>query len=130
MVGAVDVTNVLRALEYSEGKTGQKVAGGEKSGSWTQRESRVLLEEVANFLELGYTVQLEDLFVSQLFEGLLILLASMLRYEILQGVKDALPGLVFGLGVGDIGYRIAVFVGECNLGDEFPDDKRVKRLED
>lgn len=126
MVRAVDVTDVLGALEDSERKTGEEVAGGEESGSGTQSESCVLFEELADVLELGHAVWLEDLLVHQLLEDSLVLLAGVLRHEVDQGVEHALPGLVLGLGVRDVGDWVAVFVSEGDLGDQLPANRIIQ----
>lgn len=126
VVGAVDVTDVLGALEDSEREAGEEVAGGEEAGSRAQGESRVLSEELADVLQLGHAVWLEDLLVHQLLEDTLVLLAGVLRHEVHQGVEHALPGLVLGLGVRDVGDRVAVLVSEGDLGDQLPANRIVR----
>lgn len=126
MVRAVDVTDVLGALEDSERETGEEVASGEESSSGAQSESCVLFEEIADVLELGHAVWLEDLLVHQFLEDSLVLFAGVLRYEVDQGDEHALPGLVLGLGVRDGGDWIAVFVSEGDLGDQLPTNQIIQ----
>lgn len=126
MVWAVDVTDILGALEDSECKTGEEVASGEESSSGAQSESCVLFEEFADILELGHTVWLEDLLVHQFYEDSLVLFAGVLWYEVDQGVEHALPGLILGLGVGDVGDWVAVFVSEGNLSDQLPANQIIR----
>lgn len=120
MVRAIDVTNVLGALEHPERKAGQEVSGGEQSSRGTQSESGALLQEIAHFLKLRYTMSLEDLLLLELLKHSLILDASVLRYQVHDRVEHAGPGLVLRLGVGNARNWIAVFVSERDLGDDLP----------
>ena len=122
VVRAVDVTDVLSALEYSECQARQEVASCEKTGSRAQGESCVLPQEVADLLELGYAVGLEDLLVHEFVERENVLLAGVFGHKVHQGVEHSLPGLVLGLGVGDDGNRIAKLVGKGDLSDQFPEN--------
>lgn len=126
VIRAVDVADVLGALEYSEREAGEEVAGGEESSSGAQSESGVLFEEVADDLELGHAARLEDLLVHQFLEDSLVLLAGVLRHEVDQGVEHALPGLVLGLGVRDVGDRVTEFVSEGDLGDQLPANQIIR----
>lgn len=125
VVWAVDMTDVLGALEYSERKTGEEVASSEESSGGAQSESCVLPEEFADILELGHAVWLEDLLVHQFLEDALVLFAGVFRNQVDQGVEDALPGLILGLGVWDVGDRVTVFVSKGDLGDQLPANRII-----
>jgi len=118
MVGAVDVADVLGALEYPEGKAGQEIARREETSCRPQSESRVLLQEIADLLQLRYAMGLEDSLLLQLLEDSLILDAGVLRHQVQHGVEDARPSLVLRLGVWNARYRIAVLVSEGDLSDD------------
>lgn len=118
MIRAVDMTDVLGALEYPEGKAGQEVPRRQETGGRSQGESCVLLQEIADLLQLRDTVGLEDPLLLQLLEDPLVLDAGVLRHQVEHGVEDARPGLILRLGVRDAGYRVAVFVSEGNFGDD------------
>lgn len=118
MVRAVDMTDILGALEYPEGKARQEVPRRQETGGRSEGESRALLQEITDLLQLRDTVGLEDPLLLQLLEDPLVLDARVLWHQVEHGVEDARPGLVLRLGVGDAGYRVAVLVSEGDLGDD------------
>ena len=118
MIRALDVTNVLSALEHSERQTRQEVPGREQPGRWSQREPCVLLQELAHLLQLRYTVRLEYLLLLHLLKISSIFRASVFRHQIDEGVEHPGPSLGLRLRVRDGGYRVTVPVRECNFSDE------------
>ena len=99
MIRALDVTNVLSALEHSERQTRQEVPGREQSGRWSQREPCVLLQELAHLLQLRYTVRLEYLLLLHLLKISSIFRASVFRHQIDEGVEHPGPSLGLRLRV-------------------------------
>lgn len=117
MVRRVDVTHILGALEDAEGQRGEEVAGGQETGGRTQREASVLPQEIGHLLQLGQAVIHKDLLVLELLEGSPVLGTGMLGCQILDGLEHRAPGLDLHIGVGNVGDRISVLVGEGNLGN-------------
>ena len=89
VVRALDVTDILSALEHPEREAGQKVSSGEQASRRSQREPGVLLQEFTDFLQLWYTMRLEDLLVLQHLEDSSILHAGVLRYQVDERVEHA-----------------------------------------
>lgn len=118
MIRAVDVADILSALEYSEGETGQEVPRRQETSGRSKSESRVFLQEIADFLQLRYAVGLEDPLLLQFLENPLVLHAGVFRHQVQHGVEDARPRLVLRLGVRNAGYRVTVLVGESDFGND------------
>lgn len=118
MIRALDVTNVLSALEHPERQARQEVPGREQSGRGSQGEPCVLLQELAHLLQLRYTVRLEYLLLLHLLKISSILRASVFRHQIDKGVEHPCPSLGLRLRVRDGGYRVPVLVRERNFSDE------------
>lgn len=112
------MADVLGALEYSESKAGQEVPRRQETGGRSKSESRVLLQEIADFLQLRYTVRLEDPLLLQCLENPLILHARVFRHQVQHSVEDTRPSVVLRFGVGNGGYRVAVLVGESDFGND------------
>lgn len=118
MIRALDVTDVLSALEHPEREARQEIPGREQSGRRSQGESRVLLQELAHLLQLGYTVRLEDLLLLHLLEISPIFGASVFRDQVDQGVEHPGPSLGLRLCIRDGWYRVTVLVRERNFSNE------------
>lgn len=93
------MTDVLGALEHSEGETGEEVAGGEQTRGGAQGEPGVLAEEVAHVLQLGNVVGPEDVLLLKHGEHLAVLLAEVLGHQLLHVLVHHVPG-------GDLSLRV------------------------
>lgn len=120
VIRAVDMTNILGALEHPERKAGQEVPSGEQSSGRAQSEPGVLLQEFTDFLQLRNAMSLKDLLLLELLEHSLVLDAGVFGDQVDDGVEHSRPGLVLRLGVRNIGYRVSVLVSESDLRDNLP----------
>lgn len=115
MVGRVDVTHILRALEDTESQRSEEVSGCQQTSGRTQCESGVASQEIAHFAQLGKLILTEDSLFLQLGKYATVLGTSVLRHQIDDRVEDGAPGLVLNVGV--VNVRNVVTAGEeKNIG--------------
>lgn len=94
------VPDVLRALEDAERQGGEEVPGSQQACRGPQGESCLAPEEVGHFLQLGNALRPEDALVHHQLEDGAVLVARVLLHQVVDGVEDRFPGLVFCLYVG------------------------------
>lgn len=114
------MAHVLCGLEDTEGQGSQEVSGCQQTGSWTEGESSVLAEEVADVFQLWDAVRHEDICLLKLAERRLVFPAGVLRHQFEHGVEHSLPSRVLGFGVSDGRDRVSVLVSECDLRNVLP----------
>lgn len=101
------MTNVLCALEDTEGERGEEVTRRQQTSGWSQGEAGVAAQEVVHLLQLRDSRLDEDLLLLELGKDLVVLAASVLWHQVLDDAEHGAPSVVLGLGVVDVGNRIA-----------------------
>lgn len=94
------VPDILRALENAERQGSEEVSGRQQSGRRPQGEARLAPEEVGHLLQLGNALRPEDALVHHELEGLAVFVTGVFFDQVVDGVEDRFPGLVFGFRVG------------------------------
>lgn len=89
------MTDVLCALEDSEGEGSQEVSGGEEASGRPQREASLALQEAGDFFKLRDLVGCEDGFLLQEGKRLSVLSTRVLGDQVADCVVHGVPGLDF-----------------------------------
>lgn len=101
------VTNVLRALEYTEREAGEEVSGRQQTSRRPESESCVFFQEFVHILKLRDLVCSEYVVVLQHLESVPVLHAEVLGHQFQHVVENCGPCADFVSSVFDNWDQIA-----------------------
>jgi len=114
------VSNVLRRMKDSEGKSGEEIPWTKKSGDGTQAESSAVLQEFGDILQLRDVVLVVAAVVLQEGKDVVEFAAGVSLVQRGQVDEDFAPRRHFRLRVRHAGHRRTVLVSEGDVGKLLP----------
>lgn len=106
------MTDVLRALEYTESETGKEVTSCQQTGRRSKGETGVFLQEVGQLVQLRDLGRGEDVVILQHFESVPVFHAEVFRHKVQHVVENCGPSADFVGGVFDMWDRVSAVYNE------------------
>lgn len=97
--GLGPMSDVLSAVEDSEGQAAQKIPRGKQASHRSEAESSARLQKLRNLFQLGNVIFTEATVLFQKRKDVVVLVASMGFIQGLQGPEHGPPGFLFFLCV-------------------------------